>query len=127
MYVVTHTRAYVVIRMLTRVYNYVYCLLLQDLLGPLEGASGAKPGLSDRQSLVRLLCKFKASVGGIGVKELFELNVQPLSLKLTKRFHNTVMHYFFPGRRRSSAATAAAVAADAPQQHRGTSASTTTQ
>ena len=102
-------------------YNYVYGLLLQDLLGPLEGATGAKPGLSDRQSLVRLLCKFKASVGGIGVKELFELNVQPLSLKLTKRFHNTVMHYFFPGRRRSSATTAAVAATDAPPPtHRGT-------
>ncbi|KAK2163966.1 hypothetical protein LSH36_71g02068 [Paralvinella palmiformis] len=51
--------------------------------------------LSERLPCLRILCRFKAPVGGISVKEHFEVNVAPLTIQLTARFYRTVMSYFF--------------------------------
>jgi len=55
-------------------------------------------GSADRRqpTALRVLCKFKAPVGGISVKEHFEVNVVPLVIRLTARFYGTVMAFFFP-------------------------------
>lgn len=81
---------------------------------------------SDRQVMLRIQCRFKApgefifhlegkaflpqmtdclaiqfvffSVGGIPIKEHFEVNVVPLTIALTARFYNAVAGFFFPGK-----------------------------
>lgn len=52
----------------------------------------------DRKRAVRVFCREKAPVGGISVKEHFEINVVPLTIGLTKKFYNTMMSFCFPGR-----------------------------
>jgi hypothetical protein len=37
-------------------------------------------------------------VGGIGVKDHFEVNLCPLNVALTHRLYTLMMGYFFPGR-----------------------------
>ena len=41
-------------------------------------------------------CIFCAVVGGISVKEHFEINVIPLTVKISERFYNAVEKFFFP-------------------------------
>ena len=41
---------------------------------------------------------FFSTVGGIGVKEHFEVNVCPLAVRLTYRLFKKVMVFFFPQR-----------------------------
>lgn len=52
----------------------------------------------DRKRAVRVFCREKAPVGGISVKEHFEINVVPLTIGLTKKFYNTMVAFCFPGR-----------------------------
>jgi hypothetical protein len=65
-----------------------------DVLAPQGGGSADRR----RQTALRVLCKFKAPVGGISIKEHFEVNVVPLVIRLTARFYCAVMSFFFPGR-----------------------------
>ena len=44
------------------------------------------------------VCSFLSTVGGIGVKEHFEVNVCPLAVRLTHRLFKKVMVFFFPQR-----------------------------
>ena len=48
---------------------------------------------------------FLVSVGGISIKEHFEVNVAPLKLQLTRKFAKTVKKYFFPQRSKEKEAT----------------------
>ncbi len=41
------------------------------------------------------LCISSLTVGGIAVKEHFEVNVAPLTIQLTARFYAAAMGYFF--------------------------------
>jgi len=50
------------------------------------------------QMALRVLCKFKAPVGGISIKQHLEVNVVPLVFQMTARFYSTMMQFFFPGR-----------------------------
>lgn len=52
----------------------------------------------DRKRSVRVYCREKAPVGGISIKEHFEINVAPLTIGLTKKFYNTMVAFCFPGR-----------------------------
>uniref|UniRef100_A0A2K5XRQ5 Bridge-like lipid transfer protein family member 2 n=1 Tax=Mandrillus leucophaeus TaxID=9568 RepID=A0A2K5XRQ5_MANLE len=53
---------------------------------------------SGRQLALRLFSKVRPPVGGISVKEHFEVNVVPLTIQLTHQFFHRMMGFFFPGR-----------------------------
>ncbi|KAK6192150.1 hypothetical protein SNE40_003678 [Patella caerulea] len=50
----------------------------------------------NRQMTLRILCSERPPVGGIAVKEHFEVNVVPMQLQLTYHFYKAVMAFFFP-------------------------------
>ncbi|CAH2220004.1 Hypothetical predicted protein [Pelobates cultripes] len=56
------------------------------------------PGQSGRQLALRLFSKVRPPVGGISIKEHFEINVVPLTIQLTHQFFHRMMGFFFPGR-----------------------------
>ena len=43
-----------------------------------------------------LPCIFFTIVGGISVKEHFEINVIPLAVKISEKFYNAIEKFFFP-------------------------------
>ncbi|KAH0511375.1 hypothetical protein LTLLF_147890 [Microtus ochrogaster] len=53
---------------------------------------------SGRQLALRLFSKVRPPVGGISVKEHFEVNVVPLTIQLSHQFFHRMMGFFFPGR-----------------------------
>ena len=65
-----------------------------DVLAPQTSASDSL----HRQMALRVLCKFKAPVGGISIKEHFEVNVIPLVFQMTARLYSAIMQFFFPGK-----------------------------
>ncbi|XP_070572768.1 bridge-like lipid transfer protein family member 2 isoform X2 [Ptychodera flava] len=69
--------------------------IYQDVLSP-QDASGK--GHLSRQKALRVFCRGKPPVGGISIKEHFEVNVVPVKIQLTYRFFKTMMSFFFPGR-----------------------------
>ncbi|XP_078063101.1 bridge-like lipid transfer protein family member 2 isoform X1 [Mustelus asterias] len=56
------------------------------------------PSQSARQLALRIFSKVRPPVGGISVKEHFEVNVVPLTIQLTIQFFRRMMGFFFPGR-----------------------------
>ncbi|KAK3084827.1 hypothetical protein FSP39_019738 [Pinctada imbricata] len=50
----------------------------------------------DRQMALRIISSEKPPVGGIAVKEHFEVNVAPMQIQMTYQFYKTVMGFFFP-------------------------------
>ncbi|XP_050545881.1 protein KIAA0100 isoform X3 [Daktulosphaira vitifoliae] len=54
--------------------------------------------VDDRKRAVRIFCREKAPVGGISVKEHFEINVVPLTIGMTKKFYNIMMRFCFSER-----------------------------
>ncbi|RXN03891.1 Protein KIAA0100-like isoform X1 [Labeo rohita] len=56
------------------------------------------PCQSGRQLALRIFSKVRPPVGGISVKEHFEVNVVPLTIQLMYQFFKRMMGFFFPGR-----------------------------
>lgn len=58
------------------------------------------PGMGQYQNLNNdgpcVCCILCAVVGGISVKEHFEINVIPLTVKISERFYNAIEKFFFP-------------------------------
>ncbi|XP_063241781.1 protein hobbit isoform X2 [Bacillus rossius redtenbacheri] len=79
------------IRMTNLLPNQAY----QEVLIPTE-IQNSMP--VDRKRAIRIFCREKAPVGGISVKEHFEINVVPLTIGLTKKFFNTMLKFCFPER-----------------------------
>ncbi|KAJ9596917.1 hypothetical protein L9F63_012042, partial [Diploptera punctata] len=79
------------VRMTNLLPNQVY----KEVLSPTEIQSNMPV---DRKRAVRVFCREKAPVGGISVKEHFEINVVPLTIGLTKKFFNTMLKFCFPER-----------------------------
>ncbi|XP_052074223.1 protein KIAA0100-like isoform X2 [Mytilus californianus] len=52
---------------------------------------------SDRQMALRILCSERSPVGGIAVKEHFEVVVIPLQIQITYQFYKILLAFFFPG------------------------------
>ncbi|CAH0563741.1 unnamed protein product [Brassicogethes aeneus] len=52
----------------------------------------------EHKKVLRIFCREKPPVGGISVKEHFEINLVPLTISLTKKFYNTMMKFSFPER-----------------------------
>ncbi|XP_020627121.1 protein KIAA0100-like isoform X2 [Orbicella faveolata] len=69
--------------------------IYKDVMSPLD-LSGK--GHVDRAVAVRVFSRVRPPVGGIGVKEHFEVNVCPLAVRLTYRLFKKVMVFFFPQR-----------------------------
>jgi len=63
-----------------------------DVLAPQTSASESM----SRQVALRVLCKFKAPVGGISIKQHLEVNVVPLVFQMTARFYTAMAQFFFP-------------------------------
>lgn len=57
----------------------------------------------DHQRVIRVFCREKPPVGGISVKEHFEINVVPITIFITKKFYSTMMRFCFPDRDPSDA------------------------
>lgn len=52
----------------------------------------------NKQMTLRIVCSERPPVGGIAVKEHFEVNVVPLQIQLTYQFFKAMMVFFFPER-----------------------------
>ncbi|KAJ0180781.1 hypothetical protein K1T71_004185 [Dendrolimus kikuchii] len=61
-----------------------------------QAASGRAPVA--RRAALRVFCRDRPPVGGIAVKEHFEVNVVPIRIGLTKKFFNTMLKFCFPER-----------------------------
>ncbi|CAH2014141.1 unnamed protein product [Acanthoscelides obtectus] len=56
----------------------------------------------EHKKVLRVFCRERPPVGGISVKEHFEINLVPLTIGLTKKFYNTMMKFCFPERDETS-------------------------
>ena len=50
----------------------------------------------DRQRSVRVFSKERPRVGGISVRDHFEINIAPLTLAITAHFYKRMMNFAFP-------------------------------
>ncbi|XP_052737818.1 protein hobbit [Bicyclus anynana] len=66
-----------------------------EVLAP-QAASGRAPVA--RRAALRVFCRDRPPVGGISVKEHFEVNIVPIRIGLTKKFFNTMLKFCFPER-----------------------------
>ncbi|KAL7018475.1 hypothetical protein ACKWTF_010768 [Chironomus riparius] len=52
----------------------------------------------DHKRVLRVFCREKPPVGGISVKEHFEVNVVPITIAISKKFYTTMLKFCFPDR-----------------------------
>lgn len=52
----------------------------------------------DHKRVLRVFCRERSPVGGISVKDHFEVNVVPITIAITKKFYTTMLKFCFPDR-----------------------------
>ncbi|CAH1800960.1 unnamed protein product [Owenia fusiformis] len=82
----THTLELGWIKMENLLPNTIY----KDVVLPQEGHQG-----QGRQVTLRITCRERPPVGGIGIKEHFEVNVVPLTIQITHQLYKAMMAFFF--------------------------------
>ena len=78
-----------------RMNNLIPRDLYKEVLSPTEIQ---KDMPVDHKRVIRVFCREKPPVGGISVKEHFEINVVPITIAITKKFYNTMLKFCFPDR-----------------------------
>lgn len=76
-----------------RMMNLIPREIYEDVLLPTEPQ---KDMPVDNQRVLRVFCREKPPVGGISVKEHFEINVVPIAIAITKKFYTTMLRFCFP-------------------------------
>lgn len=61
--------------------------------------------IDTHKRVLRVFCREKPPVGGISVKEHFEINVAPITIAITKKFYSTMLKFCFPDRDASETET----------------------
>ncbi|KAJ3645169.1 hypothetical protein Zmor_022850 [Zophobas morio] len=79
------------LRMTNLLPNEIY----KEILCPSEIQHGMP---IEYKKVLRIFCREKQPVGGISVKEHFEINLVPLTIGMTKKFYSTMMKFCFPER-----------------------------
>ncbi|XP_041349626.1 protein KIAA0100-like [Gigantopelta aegis] len=74
-----------------KVENLLRNTIYRDVLEPCDAI-----GKDGRVMALRIFCSERPPVGGIAVKEHFEVNVVPLNIQMTYQFYEAVMGFFFP-------------------------------
>ncbi|CAG9863492.1 unnamed protein product [Phyllotreta striolata] len=73
----------------------------------------------EHKKVLRIFCREKPPVGGISVKEIFEINLVPLTIGLTKKFYNTMMKFCFPERESESSDFSDRASEDGESEQKG--------
>ncbi|XP_071094347.1 protein hobbit-like isoform X1 [Haliotis cracherodii] len=76
-----------------RMTNLLPSSIYKDVLVPRDGQN---KDVDKRMMTLRIVCSERPPVGGIAVKEHFEVNVVPIQIQLTYQFYQAVMGFFFP-------------------------------
>ena len=72
----------------------------KEVLARLPNSEG---NATDNTPAIRVICRDLPPVGGISVKEHFEVNVVPMHVQMTFKFYSKMMTFFFPNRNIGSA------------------------
>ncbi|RWS30554.1 hypothetical protein B4U80_04431 [Leptotrombidium deliense] len=86
---------------------YVLNLLPNPVYDTVLQPTELKPNIPlDRHYALRVFCREMAPVGGISVKEHFEVNVIPLTICITYAFFKSMLKFFFPERSSDNSSSA---------------------
>uniref|UniRef100_A0A1A9X0V8 FMP27/BLTP2/Hobbit GFWDK motif-containing RBG unit domain-containing protein n=1 Tax=Glossina brevipalpis TaxID=37001 RepID=A0A1A9X0V8_9MUSC len=86
-----------------RMNNLIPSEIYREVLVPTEIQKDMP--VDTHKRVLRVFCREKPPVGGISVKEHFEINVAPITIAITKKFYSTMLKFCFPDRDASETET----------------------